>query len=113
MENLTAANIWAIVAGVAAALVLLVNAGEKLVTVIHAVKAPNAAQDDRLAALEEDMGQVKKFLANDKVRIDGLTEGDKVTKHSLLALLNHGIDGNNVAQMEAAKHELEDYLINR
>lgn len=55
MGNLTAANIWAIVAGVAAAVVLLVNAWEKLMTVIHAVKAPGAAQNDRLAQLEDSV----------------------------------------------------------
>lgn len=112
-EHITLSNIWAVVAAIAAAVVLLVNAAEKIVSVIHAAKAPNAAQDNRLAALEENMTQVKSYLANDKKRIDGLAEGDKVTKHSLLALLNHGIDGNNVTQMESAKHELEEYLINR
>lgn len=111
MGNLTAANIWAIVAGVAAAVVLLVNAWEKLVTVIHAVKAPGAAQNDRLAQLEDDMDQIKTYLSNDKRRIDALAEGDKVTKQALLALLGHGIDGNNVDAMIKSKDDLEKYLI--
>lgn len=113
MEHITLANVWAAVAAVAAAVVLIVNAAEKIASVVHAAKAPNAAQDDRLAALEEAVEQVQKYLETDKGRIDRLAEGDQVTKRSLLALLNHGIDGDNVAQMQAAKQELENYLINR
>lgn len=92
---------------------LLVNAGEKIVTVIHAIKAPDTAQNDRLFALEADMAKVKQYLDRDRVLIAGLTEGDKVTKHSILALLGHGIDGNNRDEMIKAKHELETYLIER
>lgn len=31
----------------------------------------------------------------------------------LLALLDHGIDGNNIEQMQHAKEELQNHLINR
>lgn len=113
MDNLTAGNVWAIIAGAAAALVLLVNAWEKIMAVVHALRAPDTAQDDRLAALEQDVGQIKKYLDNDKHSIDRLTEGDRVTKHAILALLGHGIDGNNVDEMTQSKRELEKYLINR
>lgn len=80
---------------------------------IHAIKAPDTVQNDRLAALEADMEKVKQFLAHDKSAIEWLTEGDKVTKHAILALLGHGIDGNNKEEMIKSKHELESYLINR
>lgn len=112
-ENLTAENIWSIVAWVAAALVLLANAGEKVAGIVRAVKAPDTVQDDRLAKLEADMVVVKGYLDTDKKRLDTLSEGDKVTKHAILALLGHGIDGNNVDEMISSKHELEKYLINR
>lgn len=112
-ENITPENIWAILAWVATALILLSNAGEKIVGIVKAIKAPDVAQNDRLTALEEDMAQVKQYLTNDKKAIDGLSEGDKVTKHAILALLGHGIDGNNVEEMIQSKHELEKYLINR
>lgn len=112
-ENITPENIWAILAWAATALILLSNAGEKIVGIVKAIKAPDVAQNDRLTALEEDMAQVKQYLTNDKKAIDGLSEGDKVTKHAILALLGHGIDGNNVEEMIHSKHELEKYLINR
>lgn len=112
-ENITLPQIWAIVAWTAAAIILLANAGEKVVCIIKALKAPDAAQNSRLDALEGDMILVKQYLTNDKKAIDSLAEGDKVTKHAILALLGHGIDGNNVDEMISSKHELEKYLINR
>lgn len=112
-ENITPEKIWAILAWVATALILLSNAGEKIVGIVKAIKAPDAAQNSRLDALEGDMILVKQYLTNDKKAIDSLAEGDKVTKHAILALLGHGIDGNNVDEMISSKHELETYLINR
>lgn len=112
-ENITPENIWAIIAWVAAALILLANAGEKVVGIVKALHAPDAAQDDRLSNLENDVSKIKGYLENDKKRLDTLSEGDKVTKHAILALLGHGIDGNNVDEMISSKHELEKYLINR
>lgn len=112
-ENITPEKIWAILAWVATALILLSNAGEKIVGIVKAIKAPNAAQNSRLDALERDMILVKQYLTNDKKAIDSLAEGDRVTKHAILALLGHGIDGNNVDEMMSSKHELETYLINR
>lgn len=112
-ENLNLQNIWAIIAWGAAALVLLANAGEKICGIIRAIKAPDSEQNDRLANLENDVAKIKGYLENDKKRLDTLSEGDKVTKHAILALLGHGIDGNNVDEMISSKHELEKYLINR
>lgn len=88
-------------------------AGEKIAKVIRAAKAPNEEQDKRLTAAENDIKDIKGFLANDKKRLDTLEEGNRVTQRALLALLGHGLDGNNQKQMLAAKAELESHLINR
>ena len=113
MENMTFAEVWAVVAAAAAAVILLVNAAEKIVVIWRTIRSPDAAQNGRLANLENDVAKIKGYLENDKKRLDTLSEGDKMTKHSLLALLAHGIDGNNITQMKDAKKELEDYLIDR
>lgn len=113
MESMTFAEVWAVIAAVAAAVILLANAAEKIVAIWHTIRAPDIAQDDRLANLERDVTKIKGYLENDKKRLNTLSEGDKMTKRSLLALLNHGIDGNNITQMKAVKKELEDYLIDR
>lgn len=89
------------------------GAVEKIAKLICAMRAPNAAQDARLKDLEEHVATIDNYLAVDKKRLDGLDEGNRVTQRALLALLSHGIDGNNIAQMEQAKAALEEHLIAR
>lgn len=117
MNNLSPWEVCVLLVGIALALAGAVNtvgsAAEKIAKVWKAAKAPNAAQDDRLDVLEEDMRQVEAFLANDKKHLDSLDEGNRVTQRALLALLAHGLDGNNVEQMEKAKAALEEHLISR
>lgn len=89
------------------------GAVEKVAKVVKAAKAPNDEQDRRLTAAEKEIVDIKGFLANDKKRIDSLEDGNRVTQRALLALLGHGLDGNNQKQMAEAKAELESHLINR
>lgn len=98
---------------IAGAVTTLGSAGEKIAKVIRAAKAPNDEQDRRISAAEKDINDIKGFLANDKKRLDTLEDGNRVTQRAILALLGHGIDGNNQKQMQDAKEDLEKYLINR
>ena len=113
MENLTPADIWTVVAWVAAAIVLLSNAAEKIVKGVQAAKAPNAQQNKRLDDLEKRMTAAEKKLDRDKAHFDAIDASNRVTQVALLALLDHGIDGNNIDQMQHAKEELQTHLINR
>jgi hypothetical protein len=97
----------------ASAIVLLSNAAEKIVKAWKAAKAPNDRQDKRLTELERDMVDVKAKLERDKRHLDSIDESNRVTQVALLALLDHGIDGNNTKQMQHAKEELQNHLINR
>lgn len=111
MEDIN--NVWPLLLAVASAIVLLANAVEKIVKAVRAAKAPNAAQDARLDALEEWRVGVDRMLDADKNRLDSIDEGNRATQRALLALLDHGIDGNNVKQMQDAKAALQNHLINR
>lgn len=113
MENLTPGTILAAVLAAASAFVLLANAVEKIVKAVKAAKAPNAHQDERLDALEEWKGEVDRKLKRDNERLSSMEDGNRATQRALLALLAHGIDGNNIKQMQDAKETLESYLINR
>ena len=101
------------VLAVASAIVLLSNAAEKIVKAVKAAKAPNDKQNDRISALEEWRKTVDRKLDSDKTHLDSIDAGNRVTQLALLALLDHGIDGNNIDQMQHAKEELQNYLINR
>ena len=52
-------------------------------------------------------------LSNDHEHITSIDRGERGTQRALLALLDHGIDGNNIRQMQDAKEELQNHLINR
>ena len=111
MKNLT--EIWPLILAAASAFVLLANAAEKIAKAVQLAKAPSARQDERLDKVEKHMKEIDGFLAKDKLRLDSLEDGNRVTQRALLALLDHSIDGNNIKQMQEAKDALQNHLINR
>ena len=106
-------KIMGIVLAIAGGISTIAGAGNWLIKIVSAMKAPNAEQDIRLGKLEKHMEEVDQFLARDKKRLDGIDESTRVTQRALLALLAHGIDGNHQSQMEEAKAELELHLIKK
>lgn len=113
MDGITVDGLWALLLAGASAVVLLASAVGKIAEIIKAVKAPNATQDARLDDLEEWRKGVDRMLIADKSHLDTIDEGNRATHRALLALLDHGIDGNNIKQMQDAKTELTNHLINR
>ena len=113
MESTNPTTLWTLILAGASALVLLSNAAEKIVKAWKAAKAPNDLQDKRLDELEAWRREVEGKLDNDNDRLESLDEGNRVTQRAILALLDHGIDGNNIEQMQHAKEELQNHLINR
>ena len=113
MDGITSAEVWAALLGGASAIVLLSNAIEKIVKAVKAAKAPNDHQNERLDRLEKWQEGVNQRLDNDYRRLGVIDEGNRATQRALLALLDHGIDGNNITQMEDAKKALQNHLINR
>ena len=113
MAEITPGTLWTLLLAAASAVVLLANAADKITAIIRAAKAPNAEQDKRLDELEEWRCKVDGKLDRDNGRLDEIEAGDRAIQRALLALLDHGIDGNNVEQMQHAKEELQNHLINR
>lgn len=113
MENLNPTAIWAAILAAVSAFVLLSTAAEKIVKAYKTARAPSQEQNSRLDALEEWKRDVDRKLLNDKDHLNAIDEGARVTQRALIALLEHGIDGNNIKQMQDAKTELQNHLINR
>ena len=111
--ELTPDTIWTTALAIVSGFLLLSNAAEKIVKAWKASKAPNAKQDERILALEEWKKTVDGKLNRDNERLGNIEEGNRATQRALLALLDHGIDGNNIKQMQDAKELLQDHLINR
>ena len=102
---------WPAILAVASAVVLLSNAAEKIIKAVKAAKAPENAQNEKIAELESRLQKVENKLENDKKQIADIREGNHVLTKGMFALLEHGINGNNIAQMKAAKNDVEEYLI--
>lgn len=111
--EITPEAIWTAVLATASAVVLLSNAIERIVKAWKAAKAPNVKQDKRLDDLEAWRTEVDRKLMNDNIHLANIDSDNRVTQRALLALLDHGIDGNNIKQMQHAKEELQEHLINR
>lgn len=106
-------NLWTLLLAAASAIVLLANATEKIVRAVQAAKAPGEEQDKRLEELEKRMEAVEKKQVTNADHLTAIDDSNRVTQLALLALLDHGIDGNNIDQMRHAKEELQTHLINR
>ena len=102
---------WPTILAVASAIVLLSNAAEKIIRAVKAAKAPENAQNEKIAELESRLQKVENKLESDKKQIADIREGNHVLTKGMFALLEHGINGNNIAQMKAAKNDVEEYLI--
>ena len=84
-----------------------------IVTLVKKAKSPNQLQNERLDKLEAKLDKHDELLGNDNVRLKNIEQGNRITQKALLALLTHGIDGNDIDSMRKAKEELQQYLIEK
>lgn len=117
MDGLTPTEIvWVVIGAIlviCGAITTIGNAVEKIAKARKVAKAPNDEQDRRLNALEKWKEEVDRKLTNDKEQLDEIHDGLRASYQAQLALLDHGIDGNNIQQMQDAKTVLQKHLINR
>lgn len=109
----TLPGLGAVFLAAASALVLLGNAADRIGKMWAAVKKPDQEQTALLENHERRIKDIEAKLVNDNSRLDGLEDGMKVLLRSNLALLRHGIDGNEVAAMRAAEEEVQEYLLKK
>ena len=106
-------DLWTLLLAAASAIVLLSNAIEKIIKAVKTAKAPVEQQDKRIEDLEKRMEAVEHGQSKNADHLQAVDDSNRVTQLALLALLDHGIDGNNIDQMRHAKEELQTHLINR
>lgn len=105
-------EIWTIILAAASAVVLLSNAAEKIVKAVKVARAPEERQNAEIVDIKDRLTKVETKLSSDDARIKDAKECNHVLTKGMLALLDHGINGNNVNQMKAARQDVEAYLIN-
>lgn len=96
-----------------AAIVSMVGgAVEKVAKIVKAARAPENQQNAEIEELKKRLSKLERNLGKDEVQIADAKECNRVLTLGMLALLEHGINGNNIEQMQKAKAGVEDYLIN-
>lgn len=105
-------DLWAMILAGASAIVLLSNCAEKIANAVRVAKAPEQKQNAEIDDIKDRLDKVEAKLENDQRRIDDAKECNHVLTKGMLALLEHGINGNNIDQMRDAKNGVEAYLIN-
>lgn len=96
----------ALLLAAAGVIVTVGNAVEKIAKVIKAARAPNEAQNAEIRKLDERLTKVEKHLDNDNNKIKRMDTEHQAVLKALVALLDHGLNGNNVEQMQEAKKAL-------
>ena len=111
--SFTPGQLWGLILGVCGGITAIAVCISWLVKGHNALKAPETRQNERITKLEQKMADHEEYLKRDNMKLRALEEGNKVTQKALIALLAHGIDGNEVEALRSAKKDLESYLINR
>lgn len=105
-------DMWATALAIASAVVLLSNAAEKILKIIKAAKAPERQQNAEIEDIKARLVKLENSLVKDEKQIKDSKECNHVLTKGMLALLDHGINGNNITQMKEARGDVETYLIN-
>ena len=103
---------WSTILAIASGFVLLSNCVEKIANAVKVAKAPEQKQNDEIEEIKVRLDKVETKLENDMKQIADAKECNHVLTKGMLALLEHGINGNNIDQMRDAKNGVEAYLIN-
>ena len=115
-QNMTPGDLLVLAFGGLLAIATIVStvggAVEKVVKLRKAAKAPEVQQNAKIEDLENRLSKLERNLGKDEVQIADAKECNRVLTLGMLALLEHGINGNNIEQMQKAKAGVEDYLIN-
>lgn len=109
----TLQDVYGLMLGASGCIVTVSAAIGVIIKWVQAAKKPNSEQNARLDAIEKRLEKHDMMLANDDKRQANLEEGNRVTMEALLALLSHGIDGNDIEGMKKAKREIQDFLISK
>lgn len=118
--SFTTAELVSMILGVCAAIVTISAAIGVIAKAIDKAKQPEAKQNARLEAIEKRLDDIDKtltkhgeFLTNDDNRFKAIEKSNKITQASLLALLKHALNGNDISTLRDAEKNLEEYLLEK
>ena len=106
---------------IAAGILTVFNLGDKISGWIKEQKAPNANLEARVEKLEKEMEfgikvtfeKYEERFSRDLARINGIEDSNKIMLKSLLAIMDHEIDGNHIEKLKAARDDLQNYMLSK
>lgn len=101
------------VVALCAAVVSIGGAYGVFMSVARKLKEPLELLKTEVSSLKTRIEDLEQDQVNTIDRIEVIEESSRVTHKALLALLKHGIDGNNISALEEASNDIQEYLIKR
>ena len=95
------------------AITLITSIANIIATLVSRAKAPEIRQNERIAELEARITKMEERTAEIEDRSDQHDGANKIVLQSLLALMRHAIDGNNIETLKKAEHDLDNYLVQK
>ena len=105
--------IWETVAVILGGFLLVTDVILRIAALKSKAVAPEQEQNRRLTALEEWRKTVEGALSKGDAHFQKIDAYIEVTALALLALLDHGTQGNHVTGMEDAKKKLTEYIVHK
>lgn len=114
-QNMSAGEILVLAFGGILALAAIIStvggAAEKIVKAVKALRAPEEAQNSEIEEIKNRLGKLERSLIADEKQLADAQACNRVLTIGMMAMLEHGINGNNVEQMQKARDGIEDYLV--
>ena len=112
---------WQTTVVIVAGVLTFFNLADKLVAYIRELKKPTTDLEERIEKLEKEMEfgikvtfeKYEERFSRDLARINGIEDSNKIMLKSLLAIMDHEIDGDHVDQLKEARDELKNYMLNK
>lgn len=80
---------------------------------VNKLSKPEKRQNERITACEEELEKHSEFIQSSDERLESIETALKVNQKSMLALLKHAINGNDIDQLKKAERDLEEYLVEK
>lgn len=114
-------DIWTFFLAFCAAIITITGAIGAVIKWVNKAKEPTAkiitridGHDKVLAAHDERLEEINKFLANDKETIEEIKESNRIIQKALLGIMEQLISGDTqMESLKEAKDELQMYLISK
>ena len=123
MENtilFTLEDFITLILAVATGIITIGGAFSVVANWISKARRPEVRQNERISTLEirvdkhdETLNKYEEYFKKDNERLRKIEESNRITQRSMLALLKHSINGEDLESLRKAEKDLEEYLINK